>query len=191
MVPCPHCNAPLFGNPLNCYKCGKPIKIDDHTEEEIRLRREKEESENLKYKAIAEDPKLKKRYLPFTIALETGRAGIATSDSVVEGAAAWAYFANQFRNKRYTALKCSSCGYVLLREFVSNDGWITRNEGTAIATNWIAWFKCPKCGTDHRRALVSVSYDAYSAFLKNWDPVAEIYGISLDKGDMKPWWKFW
>lgn len=71
------------------------------------------------------------------------------------------------------------------------DDWITRAEGTAKANNWIAWFKCPKCGTDNRRVLVSVSYDAYSAFLKNWDPVAEIYGISLDKGDMKPWWKFW
>lgn len=187
MVPCPFCNAPLFGSPRRCYKCGKDVNVDDRSESQKQQAAEKAEAR----KKRLEDPQLRKRFSSFITALENGIACVVDSDNVFSGEDAWAFFVENMidgSRGRYTCLRCSSCSHVVVRSVTPglDDNWITRGDGTASANNWKAFFNCPQCNTEHRGQRVTLSLDTQSALgEKTGDPLAEVFGSD------NPWWKIW
>lgn len=186
MVPCPHCGAPLFGSTTKrCYKCGNDVAIDDRTEAQRKQLAEKEEARRKR----REDPVLRKRFAKLIAALEGGNAGVVHDVRVLSGTDGWAAFTDRYLGARFTCLPCSSCGFVLVREFspAVDASWIVRNEGTASADNWKVFFNCVRCGTSHRGLRVSISYDGESAIGKKAaDPIADVFGVPKKK-----WWAFW
>lgn len=184
MVSCPHCQAPLFGNPSRCYKCGQPVAIDDRTAAEKEQQAESERQRQRAHADRVNNPQLRKRCGRFREALNAGHAAVVGWDGVLrEGEPGWDTFVNL---SPFTALPCTKCQYVVVRSYspTLDSSWIVRGDGKATADNWMAFYVCPKCGTEHRRQRVTVSHDLDSAFTKEGDPIGDTFG-------RQPWWRLW
>jgi len=182
LIPCPHCGTPLYGtHTAICYKCGKGVVIDDHTEEEKQRKAQIEQEKLNLEKQRRKDPALRNRYSSFITDLEKGNAGVVVANRVLMGPDGWTYFAAHLVDGApYAAMRCPSCTFVLIRTFHPGiDGsWLRRGDDPASTNNWQATFSCPKCGAEHSAAPVWVSVDLYSARdRKTADPVRDIYRV--------------
>lgn len=185
MVPCPHCGAPLFGSMVSrCYKCHREVSVQDESPEMAARRAAADEAKRKKRM----DPKLRRRFAPLLEALESGRAVVVADDRIGEEEEGWNLFVDSVLEKPYTCLRCDACGFTVVREFTPalDASWIVRNDGTASAENWKAFFACSKCGRDHRGKRVCVSHDSESALGPTTaDPIAEAFGRPK-----RSWWPF-